>query len=323
MPKIISSFSELLTLGVHPVHIEILKKYSIFKGRVIEGGREFGGAKHPEIQPDGIVSVPHRLHNLIRGVYVNQKDQLVQSINSTGKKWGKELEYEDDDHWTIKYAFGTNYRFPSNISSLRTCYEKGIPIGASFNVSHGVNRILGLGKIENIRGTTFTICSFTPSSTLTYETDESALQYTKKKHEQKNYSSNVKETTVLARSSQRWFREELLREYKQCVFCGLKKPEYLVGAHIVPHSTMQKEDPENSMNPNNGLLLCKLCDIAFERGDIHVSNLCEIIISKKLNQLATDDHAVMNWLSGIGEKLILKNNGYNPDKKYLDWKFNL
>lgn len=37
--KTISSFSELLSLGVDPVHEEILKKYSILKGCVIQGGR--------------------------------------------------------------------------------------------------------------------------------------------------------------------------------------------------------------------------------------------------------------------------------------------
>lgn len=310
---------------IDPIHAEILEKFLVFKGRVIKGGREFGANKFPLIPRDEIVSARHRLHNLVRGVYVNQADGLAQAIHTNPEsKWGKEIVYEDDDHWALTYDFGKKYKFPSNIVSLRRCYEKNVPFGVILRLKHGVNKILGLGKISKVRGTRFTIVPYVSSEKIEQKTEEKAYEYVKARHERKDYSSNVKERTVLARSSQRWFREELLAEYRKCVFCGMSKPGYLVGSHIVPHHIMQKQDPKNAMNPKDGLLMCRLCDVAFEKNDILVLTNLQIRISDKLRGLATQDKAIKNWLSGVGKKLKIKANGrYKPGKKFLSWKLKI
>ena len=323
MVKTISDFSELEPLGVDPIHVQILEKFAVFKGRIIQGGREFGANKYPEIPPDGVVSAPHRLHNLVRGVYVNQTDKLAQSITSNPEsKWGKEVIYEDTDNWIIDYDFGKNYKFPSNITALRACYDKGIPIGVILHVSHGVNKILGLGQVSKVRSTKFEIIPFVLSSKIEQETEQVAYNYEKQRRQRKDYSSNVKERTILARASQQLFREDLIFQYKHCLFCGLDNEKYLTGAHIVPHSIMQKEDPENAMNPSDGLLLCKLCDIAFEKGDIQVSGSFEIQIKESLKRLSENNKALSNWLSGISKNLLISGQ-HNPAKKYLEWKLKL
>lgn len=139
-----------------------------------------------------------------------------------------------------------------------------------------------------------------------------------------DYSSPPQCTRAVKRTRQTQFRNKLLGSFHHCLFCEFKLDMYLRAAHIVPFKQMQKHDPKNTMNPVNGLLLCTLCDIAFERGvitvdeDYHISTIKEL---KRLNKLSTTHKC---WISNVKETLqIRKASKIKPDAGYLKWKIRL
>ncbi len=143
--------------------------------------------------------------------------------------------------------------------------------------------------------------------------------HVKEEMKNKNYHSDGLPYTVYVRQKQNIFRKELLMEYKKCVFCGFKLCEYMTAAHIVPYSVMRKEEPTNSMNPTNGLLLCKLCDVAFEYGSIKVQSDLHIEISDSLKE--ENVPVVKSWIDSVSSDITIKKNArYPPDPKYLKWK---
>ena len=73
----------------------------------------------------------------------------------------------------------------------------------------------------------------------------------------KNFYCSSMPHTISARQKQQQFREVLLTEYRICMLCRFRLADYLIGAHIVPYHVMRDKDPNNSMNPANGLLLCR------------------------------------------------------------------
>jgi len=145
------------------------------------------------------------------------------------------------------------------------------------------------------------------------------------KCEEGDYSCPRLEGSIIRRYKQPWFRDALLKEYDhKCAFCGFEIEDYLRGAHIVPFSVMQDEDPDNAMNPSNGLLLCALCDISFEKGDIRVNEDFQIIGDKKLQELSETNPAIKSWISNINDKLDIKTSAkFKPDVKFLKWKTEL
>ncbi len=138
----------------------------------------------------------------------------------------------------------------------------------------------------------------------------------------RNYRAEDSECTIFVRQKQSAFRKVLLENYVKCALCMFKIKEYLIGAHIVPYSVMRVEDPNNAMNPTNGLLLCKFCDVAFEHGSIKVSKNYEIDIVDSLRDNETN--MIKTWLASIPSELCAKNIINDPpDPKYLEWKSRL
>ena len=137
------------------------------------------------------------------------------------------------------------------------------------------------------------------------------------------FASENTESLVHVRKKQDKFKNALLQEYDdRCVFCGLDIVEYLTGAHIVPYSIMCKEDPQNAMNPSDGILLCRLCDIAFEKGDICLQENYEITINHQLKE--SKNPAISVWLSNINKKIPIRTKAkFVPDVKYIRRKLEL
>jgi DNA (cytosine-5)-methyltransferase 1/putative restriction endonuclease len=72
-----------------------------------------------------------------------------------------------------------------------------------------------------------------------------------------------RETSVLARLGQGFFRSTVLGSYRStCSVCSLDEPRILVASHIKPWS----EDRANRLNPRNGICLCSLHDRVFDEG---------------------------------------------------------
>ncbi len=149
--------------------------------------------------------------------------------------------------------------------------------------------------------------------------EEYAIKYVKQEIKQKNFHSDGSIQTIYARTKQTAFKNILQNQYHKCVLCGFKIPEYMIGAHIVPYNIMKKEEPKNSMNPTNGLLFCRLCDTAFERGDVIVEKDLGIKISENLRDNRTI--TVRRWLTSIlSEIKINEDIEYPPDSRFLKWK---
>jgi hypothetical protein len=318
-----STLSELKNKGISTIHAQILEKFLVYEGQSITDSTKLRGIKGvSKIPSDSIVSEPHYMHNLVRGVYKPEGDEYALSIQTNPNSiWGSEINFETGE-WKINYDFGDETKYSSDISSLKKCYESNIPIGVIYKPEKGVNQILGLGRISSIEGTKFIIIPYEIEDKLS-KVESLSSTFASDEISQGNFSAQGSESTVYVRAKQGKFKELLLQEYGgKCAFCEFDEPEYMIGAHIVPYNVMRKEDPQNAMNPSDGILLCKLCDIAFERGDILLQENLQIIISEKLKN--SKNNTVKSWLSEIHNIIPINSESkFKPNLKFIQRKLEL
>ncbi len=318
-----SSLDSLSTKGVTPIHIQLLKKFQVLQGETITNSEQIRGQKgRAPIPADSLVSVPHYLHNLVRGVYKPRGDNFALAIQlNPSSSWGTEINFFSNKKWLIRYDFQDSSKYAGDMQSLRNCHEQDVPIGVIYKMKKATNRILGLGQVEQIIGTKFTIAPFQLDKKSTIDIDDLAHSLATEEVAQGDFSSSGGNRSIVGRQKMRWFREQLMIQYeKKCAFCNLSFEPYLIGSHIVPFSYMQKHDPKNSMNPSDGILLCSLCDKAFERGDIVIHPDYKIDTSK-VGKLLQEDRIAVAWLGKIKSTLNFSSIGKFPaSKKYLKKK---
>jgi predicted restriction endonuclease len=88
---------------------------------------------------------------------------------------------------------------------------------------------------------------------------------------------------VKVRVGQAFFRRAVLSAYNyRCCITGLAVPQLLVASHIVPWGV----DPQNRLNPRNGLCLSALHDRAFDAGIISIAEDFTILISPRFRNEA-------------------------------------
>lgn len=134
-----------------------------------------------------------------------------------------------------------------------------------------------------------------------------------------NFHCRGEEGTTFVRSKQGVFKRILLEQYGYCLFCRFDLQRWMIGAHIVPFSVMRIKDPDNSMNPANGLLLCKLCDVAFEYGYILVEEDYGVTITDRLRE--NRNPAVRGWVERIVPEMRIDDGvEYRPGAEYLKRK---
>ena len=190
-------------------------------------------------------------------------------------------------------------RVAKEIAALR---EKGILTDFQYSVKS--NRYSGIWRLDKRK------------------LEEHALEQAHSDMDNGDYRSEGTLQEIYARKKQSVFKEKLQDEYCKCALCGFKLLEYTIGAHIVPYHIMRKEDPENAMNPVNGLLLCRFCDVAFERGTIKVHEDRRIEITPVLQEHNED--IIRRWLEPIPSQLVIKKDAkYPPAPEYLKWKMDL
>lgn len=152
--------------------------------------------------------------------------------------------------------------------------------------------------------------------------DEVVYGQVKYEMDRGDFYSAAEPRTVYVRQKQQVFRSFLLKDYQKCALCGFHIPAYMIGAHIVPYRIMRINDPGNAMNPTNGMLLCRLCDTAFENGAIKVDQNLGIDISELLKE--STGRAVRSWIGNIPTEMELRKGMiYPPDPKYLEKKTDL
>ena len=310
-------FEELEQKRVDRKHIQLLYKFAALQGSVIKGEKPIRGEKGSNgCKPDIFVDGNHRLHGLVRGIYVPKHDKFALSILLTEKdtNYGKELAYFSSGNWRVSYKPPRDKLAVRDVQALRRCFDSEVPIGVLRNIKKGVNEVLGLGEIIDVRHSIFSIVPFQPRETVVAELDKLVSQHIKQQIRRKDYSAPDIETTVIARTGQKWFRQKLLQIYGgRCAFCGFNVEDFLIAAHVVPYI----EDRDNRLNPQNGILLCRLCDLAFEKGYLRLQEDWCIIKSHELVRRASSNVAVSSWLSNVKQKIEPRLPDHGPKPKFL------
>lgn len=149
------------------------------------------------------------------------------------------------------------------------------------------------------------------------------------------FDKEKKVTKVTSESAirARGFRQAVIEAYDyKCAFCGMKinSPDSLLweveAAHIVPHSSMGKDDIWN------GLALCHLHHWAFDVGWFTLQDDFKILVSPRVNSLPPDfgrmgDYDFIRVFSSKSSKILLpKRKGTYPHCNAIGWhrenKFN-
>ncbi|GGX38593.1 HNH endonuclease [Undibacterium squillarum] len=128
-----------------------------------------------------------------------------------------------------------------------------------------------------------------------------------------NYFAENRKTLVMQREKQNFFRKAVLSSYQnRCCMTGISEPKLLIASHIVPWS----EDPQNRLNPANGLCLSALHDKAFDQHLITLDDDYRIMISRKL-KIHCNDHIIRKFFLEIEGREIFLPTRFRPEIKFL------
>ena len=157
---------ELSKKNIKKKHIQILEKFHNKRGKYLTRKEIVGPPKHinvgatSEILPDDLVDYPHRLHNLVRGVYTSDNSGYALSIQMNPRsRFGFEIDGSSPT-LLIHYDFGDNPNLKRDMVTMQKCLDADIPFGLIIKNGPEQNKILGLGKIINRKGTLFDIGSY-------------------------------------------------------------------------------------------------------------------------------------------------------------------
>lgn len=143
---------------------------------------------------------------------------------------------------------------------------------------------------------------------LTQEIDEA----TETQHETTRYESSNRVVTTTARVGQNLFRNAVLSAYdNRCCISGLSHPKFLIASHIVPW----RDDPQNRLNPHNGLCLSVLHDRAFDQGLLAIDDNMTVLVSPMIKH-SPDAFLKETVLAYEGKPIELPEK-FEPDKAFL------
>ncbi|SHJ60727.1 putative restriction endonuclease [Tangfeifania diversioriginum] len=124
-----------------------------------------------------------------------------------------------------------------------------------------------------------------------------------------------KQRYVKTRVNQNFFRAMILANYEgKCALTGIDISQILFASHIIPWSL----DPENRLNPTNGICLSAHFDTAFDKGLISFDNGYRVILNPILEENRSKPF-FYNWFKqfeGLELKLPYK---AKPGLEFLEW----
>ena len=124
-----------------------------------------------------------------------------------------------------------------------------------------------------------------------------------------------KERIVRTRVNQAIFRQIILSAYDgKCCVTGIAAKELLNASHIIPW----RSNPEQRLNPQNGLCLNALHDRAFDRGLITITPAYKVKVSSRLLTMVGDSPRLAFIAECDGEQIRLPDK-FLPDKKFLNY----
>jgi hypothetical protein len=139
-----------------------------------------------------------------------------------------------------------------------------------------------------------------------------------------DYSCSVEDPDIIQETKMRQMINTLLDIYqRKCCVCHVKDQQNLNATPIIPNHIMRKMEPKNILNPTNRLLLCSLCEKAFNEKIITVDDLYNLNKTRKF-LLIKEKTYLKKWIMKIENisKISVPSKFY-PDKKYLNLKLEL
>lgn len=131
------------------------------------------------------------------------------------------------------------------------------------------------------------------------------------------YKGEMKVSEVKARVNQNIFRQIVLAAYSnKCAITGIDIVELLVASHIIPWSKNEKE----RLNPENGICLSVLYDVAFDRGFIGVTTDYKLIFSNSLKKKQTEPFFELFFKPFEGHAVSVPDR-FKPKKEFLEYHF--
>lgn len=145
------------------------------------------------------------------------------------------------------------------------------------------------------------------------EGSSAELPETRESDDPISYVGATRTVQIEARVGQSFFRKAVLSAYSfKCCITGLDIPELLIASHIIPW----RFNPENRLNPRNGLALSPLHDRAFDLGLFTISENHQIRISRRISSRKSHcyfDHAFHRY----ADKAISLPEKFAPDPSFL------
>lgn len=130
-----------------------------------------------------------------------------------------------------------------------------------------------------------------------------------------DFVGHEREAIIRQRIDQSAFRTMVLNNYEcRCAVTGITIPELLVASHIIPWA----ERSDTRLNPENGIYLSALYDMAFDRGLIGIDSHYEIILSDKLKAYDGRDFYGAHFAKVEHQRIILPEE-HKPDLQFLEW----
>ena len=124
-----------------------------------------------------------------------------------------------------------------------------------------------------------------------------------------------RERLVRVRVNQRFFRSTILTSYEsRCCITGLAIPTLLAASHIAPWA----KNPNNRMNPRNGLCLNLLHHKAFDEGLITITPEFRLRLSPSLLTSRADD-AYSTLFERYNNQPVRLPRRFLPDNVLLAW----
>lgn len=125
-----------------------------------------------------------------------------------------------------------------------------------------------------------------------------------------------RDAVVRVRVNQARFRRAVLASYGgRCAISGLSEPRLLVASHIVPWAV----DPNNRLNPRNGLCLSALHDKAFDLGLITVTPIEHRVRIHPALAERTNDPYLTHALLHSANQGLRQAERFAPRDDFLAW----
>ena len=156
---------DLENFDIDDTHYQILEKIHALRGNVTTPNKVKGvylkeNKEWTELSTDEFVDVPHRLHNLVKGIFPRKKTGYAQSLQmKPDSKWGLEID-KDAKKLLVNYNFGKTGTHDTDMNQLQKCLEDKIPIGLFMNPPSNEIIVLGLGMVKSRKENNFVIESF-------------------------------------------------------------------------------------------------------------------------------------------------------------------